>query len=173
MADSKRLAIMKALTTHLATTIDGTSGWQHDLSAAGRVVRGRKFINAKEPLPMVSIMENLNPDRLPSPVGQTGIGQMQKFEMNILVQGWAEDDKENPTDPAYNLMADVRKAIAILGNHNAEPRPAAHLLGGLVDDVRMEAGTVRPPEQATDLAFFWMHVIFSVSEHPADPYRLD
>jgi hypothetical protein len=39
--------------------------------------------------------------------------------------------------------------------------------------MRMEAGTVRPPEQSTDLAFFWMHVVFSVTEYTADPYRLD
>lgn len=170
MADCKRLEILKALTEHLRT-ITPANGYQHDLSATNRVIRGRKFIASTEPLPLVSILENLNPDRLPSPVGNSGVGKRVKFDMNVLVQGWAEDDKANPTDAAYNLMADVRKAIAQIGDH--DNKPAAHLLGGLVEEVRMEAGTVRPPEQSSDLAFFWMHVILVVSEYTADPYRLD
>lgn len=170
MADSKRLLILKALTAHLAT-ITTDNGYQHDLSAEGAVVRGRKFINADEALPMVSVLENLNPDRLPQPVGDRGVGKQTKFAFNILVQGWAKGDPAAPTDAAYNLLADVRKAIALVGDH--DNKPAAHLLGGLVNEVRMEAGTVRPPEQSSDLAFFWMHVIFDVSEHTADPYKVD
>ncbi len=170
MPDCKRLAVMKAVATHLAGTVSVVNGYQHDL--AGKVVRGRKFISADEALPMVSILENLNPDRLPTFAGESGGPNRQlKFDFNLLVQGWAKDDKNNPSAPVYNLMADVRKALNEISDH--VNKPSSYLLGGLVNDMRMEAGTVRPPEQSTDLAFFWMHVVFSVTEYTADPYRLD
>jgi len=95
------------------------------------------------------------------------------------VQGWSEDTKENPTDPAYELMADVRKALAKIVKRG-HPTDAAQIpnpdlmLGGLITGMTMEPGIARPPiEQVSAKAFFWMRVKLQFVEDPNDPYKLD
>ena len=103
--DSKRLTILRRLTA-LLETVTVSNGYQHDLD--GRVFRGRSTISAEESLPLISIIESFNPDRDPNEAGGSH-NRQQLDRWLILVQGWAEDDEDNPTDPAHNLLADVKK----------------------------------------------------------------
>jgi hypothetical protein len=170
VADSKRLVILKALTAHLQG-ITPANGYQHDLSAS--VYRGRAVFSAETPLPCINIVEALNPDREPS---RTSGRLCQKDDWVLLVQGWtdAEDDGEAPTDPAHLLMADVKKRLGVLlkpdGPYNAN---ADHLLGGLVEDILVEPGTVRAPDETSSRAYFYLRVVVGVTEYLDDPYRLD
>jgi hypothetical protein len=189
MADSKRLACLKALTTYLATEITLDNGYKHDLSTlppdedgveVRRVVRGRDLFDDDDPVPMVSILESPNPDRFPNLAGKEDSGEAdQKDKWIIYFQGWVNDDKDNPTDPAYELMADVKKALAKLTRLKTETGspmyPDIFLLGGLIADMGYEPGTVRPPapEYQSSKAFFWMRVILEFVEDFNDPYKLD
>ena len=67
MADSKRLTILKALTNHLAADVSIANGYNVDL--AGAVWRGRASFSVDEPVPRVTIIEALNPDREMKPAG--------------------------------------------------------------------------------------------------------
>ena len=174
MHDSKRLATLKALTDLLVTEIRPENGYNHNLD--GAVFRGRMWFDEDDPLPMVSILESPNPDRFPRRAGESdGDRVVQRDEWTLLVQGWAQDDKENPTDPAYELMADVKKALALLnkrtspefGDFGAHPN---FRLGGLIIGLEYEAGTVRPPDEQSSKAFFWMRVILKFVENVDDPY---
>jgi hypothetical protein len=172
--DSKRLAVLKALTTHLETEVAIANGYQYDL--AGHVFRGRLYFAAEESVPQISIIEALNPDRDPRRAGHDDGVQPPQHNENwvLLVQGWDKDDKLNPTDPAHGLMADVKKALAKLVTG---PNPmtglgghAAYRLGGLINGLELEPGTVRPPEEISSRAFFYIRVIVNLADKIADPY---
>lgn len=169
MADSKRLLILKAITEHLKA-ITPDNGYQHDLSAG--VYRGRATFGAETPLPCVNILEPLNPDREPS---ITSGRLVQKDEWTLLIQGWVDgdDEGESPTDPAHLLLADVKKRLAVAlidsGPHNANPE---YLFGDLVAGMRIEPGTVRPADENSARAYFYLRVVVDVVEHLDDPYRL-
>ena len=175
MADSKRLATLKALTTYLATEVSIANGYKHDL--ADKVFRGRMFVSVNSPLPMVSIMENIDPDRYPRVAGGEHEAPTTKEGWILLLQGWCEDDVDNPTDPAYELMADVRKALAKIrrrpGPLDPDVENPNHLLGGLISGMTMEPGIARPPiEQVSAKAFFWMRVVLQFVEDQNDPYNI-
>lgn len=164
MADPKRLTVLKAITAVLQQ-ITPANGYQHDLSGAGRVARGKLTFGDNAPLPMVAINEPLNPDREARRSGSTG--HMAREVWSLLVQGWAADDWENPTDPAHLLMADVKKALATV---NVDTHPN-YRLSGLVGRIQLEPGTVRPPEPGvSDKAFFYLHADVEFVENTLDPY---
>lgn len=167
MADSKRLTILKALSAHLET-ITVANGYQHDL--AGSVYRGRAAFGDDTPLPCLSILEPLNPDRDPRPAGA---GIVQKEEWVLLIQGWVDDDEDNPTDPAHNLMADVKKALGQVMRDTYPTANPVYMLGGVIESLRIEPGTVRPPDENSARAYFYLRAVVGVTEDLDDPYRLD
>ena len=134
------------------------------------------WYDEEDPLPMVSILESPNPDRFPNRAGdQDAADPVQKDRWTLLIQGWTVDDKDNPTDPAYELMADVKKALAMLNavtRDHGTPVHANYLLGRTVSGVEYEPGTVRPPEDQSSKAFFWMRVILKFVENVNDPFAL-
>lgn len=173
--ESKRLAALIALTTYLETEITLANGYKHDLTAKN-VVRGRLRFDDDDILPMISIVESPNPDRFPNRAGeQDRVEAVQRDLWTLLFQGWAVDDKEHPTDAAYELMADTKKALAKIVAENPEfgtgKYPAIYRLGGLIMGLEFEAGTVRPPELPSARAFFWMRVIVKFVEDVNDPYK--
>ena len=163
MADSKRLTVLKTISEHLLDTVKVANGYKHDLAD---VSRGRLFVSDTEALPALSILEDLDPDRAPKRAGVEGPKQYEMW--TLLFQGWVNDDRLNPTDPAYELMADVKKALALALNEESP----LYLFGGLINGMEIEPGTVRPPNEISSRAFFWMRVILKFVEHVDDPYRL-
>jgi hypothetical protein len=172
--DSKRLRALKALTTHLETEVSIVNGYQHDL--AGAVFRGRLLFGPQQTLPSVAILDNPDPDRFPRMTG--GKEYESDTRLNqwvLLVQGWADDDKIHPTDPAHNLLADVVKALAKIsqGMHPTTFAPGHpnYMLGDLISGMTMEPGVVRPPQEGvSDKAFFWMRIMLQFVEDTNDPY---
>lgn len=164
MADSKRLTILKALTNHLAADVSIANGYNVDL--AGAVWRGRASFSIDEPVPRVTIIEALNPDREMKPAGGK---EAQKDGWILLILGHAEDDRDNPTDPAHQLMADIKKSLGKIALRT-EP---AYMLGHLIADIDIEPGTVRPPDEQSALAYFHLRVRLTVVERLFDPYRLN
>jgi len=181
MNESKRLRVLKLLTRWLEQEITGLNGYRHDL--ADSVFRGRLLFTENDPLPCLSILEALNPDRDPLRAGNNDNIASNKTSERwvLLLQGWSKDDIRNPTDSAYELMADVKKAVAKLFDDKTNDAGLeidmgggdlvrAFYLGGLVNGAEIEPGTVRPPEQNTEKAFFWMRVILKFTERVQDPY---
>jgi hypothetical protein len=172
--ESKRLATLIALTTHLEEEVSLVNDYKHDL--AGAVFRGRMKYDDADPLPSVSILESPNPDRFPNRAGEEDAEEIdQRDNWTLLIQGWVMDDEDHPTDPAYELMADVKKALAALirTNRNGDGAHPNYLLGGLILGLAYESGTVRPPDELSAKAYFWMRVILKFSENVFDPYQLD
>jgi len=162
VADPKRLVILKRITSHLADEITLANGYQHDLGGTpARVSRGRAVFGANTPLPHVTILENLNPDTdSRSPAGNPNL-RINTWQ--LLVQGWVSDDEENPTDPAYLLAADVQKALAKLVPGRVD---------GMLIKMSFEAPVVRPPDEVSSRAYFWLRLRLELVDDSADPYRL-
>ena len=171
--DSKRLATLKALSDHLSDEVRIDNGYQHNLAKA--VFRGRLYFDDDDALPCLSILDNINSDRFPRRAGGEEVGAEDTTNWILLLNGWVKDDKCNPTDPAEQLMADVKKALAkvALEPHVMAADQTKHpnfLLGGLINGLEFEPGTVRPPDENSKYAYFWMRVILKFTENVSDPF---
>lgn len=157
MADSYRLTVLKRLTAHLKN-ITPQNGYDVDLSAS--VFRGRPVFSEGDPVPLVSILESMRPDNGTF----AGEGQSERKEdWSLLIQGWAHDDVDNPTDPAYALMDAVERhlfrLVAESSINGAAVYPDEYLLGRSIAGLTILPGVVRPPmEQVSSKAFFYLPV---------------
>lgn len=175
-----KLRAMRAL-TGILKSITPADGYVYDLSdfdpgdgeMMERVYRGRDTFAANDPLPMVSVLEGVNPgDDVAEPPVEAVAAE---YDWQILIQGWLPDDQEHPTDPAYLLLADVRKRLAI---ETRRKLPGSHQLDPLglgdgknrVVGIRVGAGVVRPPDRLSDKAWFWLSVTLRILDNAAEPY---
>lgn len=160
MADPYRLAVMKKLTDQLKG-ITISNGYAYDLTDS--VFRGRALFDDDDPVPMLSILESPR-----SEPGQFSGENARKGELTVLVQGWAVDDAENPTDPAYFLMAAVEHRLArvtAINNSTGDPLyPNEYMLDRLVGDFKVQQGVVRPPmmDGISSKAFFYLAVTLTL-----------
>lgn len=170
LTDPLRLTIHKRLTAALEE-IDGTGDWMTDIS--GKVFRGRAIYGESDPLPMVSILEVPIPiDQRPMPGDSTyGSGGWE-----LMIQGFAVDDRDNPTDPAHVMLADVKKRLAIERkklNWGPTQGPAAGVLGlgRTITNMQIGPGVVRPPDEISAKAYFWLTFELELAEDLEDPYQ--
>lgn len=157
-----RLRVLKALTAALGE-ISVANGYNYDL--AGKVFRGRDTFGNSDPLPMVSILESiLEKDQVMSP--PTGIHVTGPWE--LLIQGWTVDDEDNPTDPGQILLADVKKRLV---QERSRAR-GYEILGmqGKITDIKFSTGVVRPADEVSSKAYFWLKLELVMVENLADPY---
>ena len=164
MQDPFRLRVLKALTAALEQ-ITVANGYQFDLT--GKVFRGRDAFGDGDPLPLVSILESVDEKSIGGTSAAFRPGKsIQQSEWELLVQGFVVDDRDNPTDPGYRLLADVKKKLAevriqkdnILG------------FGQKVTDFEFSAGVVRPADQVSSKTYFWLKVRMNIVEDHSDPF---
>jgi len=159
-----RLRVLEAL-TQCIEGVTLANGYQHDLE--GKVFRGRLAFGEDDPLPMIAIIEP------PIPIDQlhdTGESANRKGDWDLLIQGFAKDDQYNPTDPAYYLMADVQKALAsekIRGTKNFDILG----MGKKVISLRIGTAVVRPPEEQSAKAYFYMPITLEIAEELDKPFN--
>lgn len=175
-----QLRALRALTAAIKE-ITPDNGYLNDLSDftddAGdheRVFRGRAWFGEDDVLPMVSILEGTTPaGEVSEPPVDTTSGE---YDWEILVQGFVNDDPAHPTDPAYSLRADVRRRLAVerirkqVGSHQLDPfgmGAGKNRITGLV----IGTGVVRPADDVSAKAYFWMTLKLRVFENAADPFH--
>ena len=166
MADDKRLAILKALTTQLETVLPA-NGYQHDL--LGRVFRGRTAFYAcdQEP-PVVSLLERPDYDQTATQGAPTNPAKSEVWE--LILQGFANSAGPHPTDLAYPLQADCKKCLWEVSYEGG----SAYRLGGLIEELELFPGAVLPPdpEKAAGLSTFILLMRVHFVEWINDPQRL-
>lgn len=160
-----KLETMFRLTALLAT-ITVTNGYLTNL-ASSSIFRGRITFGENDPLPMVAFIEPPVPhDILPVPLLSEGrLGQW-----DIMIQGFVEDDPHNPTDPAYVLVSDVIKCLA----RHKTSNQGRNLLGfgqraNTVEDIVIGDEKVRPSDDISAKAYFWLPISLKVAEDLANP----
>tara|TARA_Y100000593_G_scaffold83521_2_gene157511 strand:- start:15057 stop:15575 length:519 start_codon:yes stop_codon:yes gene_type:complete len=163
-----RLETQKRLTAILETVSFDYDGTTYDLD--GDVHRGRLYYGDETPVPSISILEVPIPlDQLPPPDGS--VASSGGYE--LMIQGWAPDDRDNPTDPAHFFMAEVKKALAIERKKAHWDRPEDGILGlgRRVDNLYIGAGVVRPPDEVSSKAYFWLTITLELVEDLEEPYE--
>ena len=168
--DPLRLRIQMALSDALRE-ITVLNGYKHDLSGAegtagNKIFRGRAVFGDGDPLPMISILEPpLPPDQIPVP--DSSGSTAGRWEM--VIQGFVQDDKKHPTDPAQRLVADVLQRLAI------EKKRAAtdmRILGfKRIKNLIIGPPVVRPPDDLVSAkAYFWVNISIDLAEDLTKPY---
>lgn len=165
-----RLRILKALSDSLSQAVfeytpEGGSPWD-PVSLEDRVFRGRVVFGEDDPLPMLSILEAPIPvDQVPSPPDSpdsTGAWE-------LLIQGFVPDDHKNPTDPAHFLMAAVKVRLAAERKRNADYDILG--FGKHVTGLRIGVGVVRPPDEISGKAYFWLNIALDLVEDLSAPFE--
>jgi hypothetical protein len=155
---SHRLLWLRALTDGLKE-ITPANGYEHDLR--GAVYRGRVRFGPETPVPFVTIVERLPEPGAPAPVPDRS--GLISDTWRLLVQGFVDEDHENPTDPAYLLAADVNRRI-----YRERERGTffGHRVPGVfvVEDILVERTLVRPPDETSNQAYFWSELAVKVIE---------
>lgn len=176
--DPIRLRVLKKLTAALAEIhpdlpTPTSSKYVNDLRPSpeypkGRVFRGRVLFGEKDPLPMISILEvPIPPEQVPSaPDNPARTGSWE-----LMIQGFAPDDYENPTDPAQVLLADVVMRLAVEKRRNRDFE--LFDMGNTVTNIFIGVGVVRPPDEISDKAYFWLPLRLMMAEDLDDPYGDD
>ena len=163
-----RLEVLKRMTLVLEE-INPADGYVHDLSA--KVFRGRGLFWDETPLPALSILEAPIPlDQIPS--AKDNVAQSGPWE--LVVQGWVADDRQNPTDPAQILLADVKRRLALEKRKVDWDRAEEGIfgLGRFVTAMHIGPGVVRPPEEISSKAYFWLTITLDIAEDMANPYEV-
>lgn len=162
-----RLEIQHRLTKLLATI---TLGNGYHVDVGDNVFRGRGVFGDETPIPALSILEVPIPlDQLPPPLGSA----KSSGGWELVVQGWVKDNKVNPTDPAHVLLADVKRCLAIESKKTNWDSPSDGILGlGLsVTALYIGTGVVRPPEEVSAKAYFWLTITLELAEDLEQPYE--
>ena len=162
VGDPRRLRLLKAVTTKFEN-ITVANGYKLDIGT-GKVFRGRAEFGENDPVPMISILEApVLPEQLPAPMG----GDINEVTLDLVVQGFSLDDRENPTDPAHHLMAAVLNAVA----EEKRNEQVGKAFGfKWVREIRIGPGTVRPPDEISAHAYFWVTLTIVYVDSLENPY---
>lgn len=160
MADPIRLQVLKALTSLLETIVPSAPTVYPPLAnLSGKVFRGRSVFSDSDPSTMLSILE------APRPGGAVyaGDAQARSEDWLLLIQGWCQDDKLNPSDPIYFLVEDVERCldrITDTSNNTGYPKyPEHYMLGNLIRSFQVSQPVVRPPtKEISSKSFFYLPV---------------
>ena len=172
--DPFRLRVQKYLTIAFKQVIPA-NGFYCDLSDVGgrsRVQRGRTIFGEGDPLPLVSILER--PFAYEAETAPL-TGETRNEPYDLIIQGFTEDDDVNhPTDPAHYLLADIKRRLS--GLKVDEGRQAGRVLRfgtkfNSVVRLQWDAGVVRPSDEVSNVAHFWLRLQMEVSEDSSYPAR--
>jgi hypothetical protein len=159
-----RLEVLRRLTVLLETVVPGDPDITN---MAGRVHRGRIIYGEETPVPFICIMEPPVPvEQIVSPHGS----ESTSGDWDLLIQGFVDDDKMNPTDPAHFLSAAVRKVLATHRALNARK----DILGfgerdNVVEQITIGSPVVRNSDDISPTAYFWLPITLKVVESLDDP----
>lgn len=178
-AEPFKLRLLKAITDAIKE-VTPANGYVFDLANFDpgdgvdqeRVFRGRMWFGESDPLPMVSVLEGVDPaDEVAEPPSVNAVAA--EYDWPLIIQGFVNDDPAHPTDPAYRLLADVRRRlIAERKRKTADHDPDPFGMGtgkNCVTGLRVGAGVVRPADDVSAKAWFWLTLTPRIIENAEDP----
>lgn len=173
----KRLMVIERL-RELLQSISTENGYNTDIE--GRVSVGVAEFGDNMVTPFLSILESPTSD-----IGDfANANGRRREEWTLLVQGWIDSgfhypdsDVDNPTRNAYYLAADVEKClsrvVSISPNLGVPVDKTWYHLGGIVNDLGIAPPVVRPPDNASPKAWFYMAIRVDMSVNVTNPYQIE
>lgn len=165
-----RLFLQEAVTDALAD-ITKANGYETDLLPTS-IFRGRTKFGQDDTLPAIAMFEPPVNDDIPQPEQRGSMAGTKRItNYSLIVQGFVKDGVPHPTDPAYVLSADVVKAFAKARSRKAADGRGADPFGcgSFVSDVTILPVIVRPSDDISATAYFWMSIVFKILEDTANP----
>ena len=168
IVDPFRLRVQKLLTVALRQ-ITPDNGFFCNLSKPSQIGRGRTVYSDNDPLPMVAILEEpfaFDQDLAPS----VGFTKDEPYE--LILQGFVPDEPDHPTDMAHYLMADVKRRLSALKVDEDFKTGRIFRFGtahNVVVSVTWDGGVVRPADERTVVAHFWLRLAFGISSDDQNP----
>jgi len=164
-----RVRVIEGLESALEE-INTANGYPVDLTDA--VLWGRTRYDEADPLPMVSLLEPPVPPDWDKAMMTKVYGA---GDWPLLVQGFVPDDYEKPTAAAYALAAAVKRRLAIEKfTDNASNifgmGPKTRRDGNHVLDLFIGSEVVRPADEQSAKAFFWLPLSLKIVENHLQPY---
>lgn len=177
MSEPTKLQILKAVVNELKSIVP-SNGYVSNLAdfdpgdgiMTSRVYRGRAFFGEGDPIPMLSILEATSgEDVLNEMVAETPVSE---YWWPLIIQGWVTDDKENPTDPVYPVLRDVRKCFAkqmkrVPGSHDRE---IFGFSSDFITGIRFGGGLVRPANELSAYAGFHLMLELCIVDNADEDY---
>lgn len=163
--DPFRLRVQKALSAALGQ-ITVANGFQSEVVG---VYRGRVLFDESDGLPMISILEEpIAPESDLGPISNDA----GTSDYILMVQGFVADDPDNPTDPAHVLLADVKtRLVAIKDDEDRNDRVFRFgAKANTVVSVSWDGGVVRPADEVSAVAYFWLRVTLELAEDHLNPF---
>jgi hypothetical protein len=164
-----RLRIVQGLRDKLKE-ITIANGYRFDMQDS--VFINRAFFGDNDPLPMISILE---PPIQPATIPPSYQGNVITYDYNLIVQGFMKDErgKDTEAEQAYRLMSDVKRILAceLKGQQSSLRARDIFGVGSKLSDVQIAAGSVRPPDEVSNKAYFWLNLTMKVSEDMINPFE--
>jgi hypothetical protein len=125
-----------------------------------------------DPLPMISVLEGVDPaDEVAEPPAVNTVAA--EYDWPLIIQGFVNDDPAHPTDPAYKLLADVRRRLIAERKRKTTTTIRTRSVSGTgkncVTGLRVGAGVVRPADDVSAKAWFWLTLTPRIIENAEDP----
>lgn len=172
--NSLRFELIKQITDYLQSEVNPDNGYKNNLK--DHVMRGIAVHSASTmALPAVSVYEGVNSQIAEQGHDASRVGGNEDpsvlYGKYFMISGWTRaQDKNNPTDEVYELMADVKKAFGKLITKLGEGEP---IFSGIVTSMEIDPGVVLPREDPNMAPQFVLRIVPNIVESLVDPYRID
>lgn len=155
MVDSVAKRLVKTISDR-CETIRVANGFHTD--AGQQVFRGRMTFDAEvDTFPCISIFAH------EEVIEQNSHDERMDVQLNIAVICHAPQDILNPLDIAEDLVADVKRAVLLLSNRNAD---------GLCADIRYAGREAMVPDDGSNTTSVRVHFEVTYPEIYGDPHTV-
>ncbi len=150
------------------------NGFMNDLTGKGQILQDVYDIplDLDDPIGKVAFIEKDEHKEIVFGDDNTNFVSTTHTAFDMLFFGAVIADLKNQTKNAQILMTDVKRALALITHNKSDGQYVLDIdpKYGVLNNIRLEAGVVRPPEEGSNYCFFQLEARLDVFEEHITPY---